>query len=315
MFAEKTSLQVESADWRSLTGQILIVDDDATFRQLLVRRASRLDLNVVEAENGPDAIALLKQSPFDVMLLDFMMPGMTGLEVLQEALTIDPDILVLIITGSGTMELAVDALRLGAFDFFTKPLESLKEFDAALNRALDHRRLQNENASLYAEIKRMAVTDPLTGLRNRRSMDRILTLEFERTKRFTHPLTLLMIDMDNLKTINDRFGHLAGDHALITVASAINQAIRKTDFASRFGGDEFLVVLPGATSEVGQAASQRIIEYVEESNSEGFLVTVSIGIAEMHPDCSTPSELLQAADAAMYRAKNQGGNGFIIQEK
>lgn len=312
MLAEKTAVQVKKSGWRPLVGHVLIVDDDENFRQLLVRRASRLDLNVVEAENGPDAIGLLRDSTFDVMLLDFMMPGMTGLEVLQEALTIDPEILVVIITGSGTMELAVDALRLGAFDFFTKPLESLKEFDAALNRALDHRRLQNENASLYAEIKRMAVTDSLTGLHNRRSMDRILAMEFERARRYNHALTLLMIDMDNLKTINDRFGHLAGDHALTTVATSIQHGIRKTDLAGRFGGDEFLVVLPGAGCEVGQAASQRIIDHIKDDNNDEFLVTVSIGIAELHPSFSTAGELLQAADGAMYRAKKSGGDAFAL---
>jgi diguanylate cyclase (GGDEF)-like protein len=311
MFVEKTSLQVEKSEWRPATGQVLIVDDDAAFRQLLIRRASRLNLTVAEAENGPAAIELLCASAFDVMLLDFIMPGMTGLEVLQEALRIDPDLLVVIITGSGTMEVAVDALRLGAFDFFTKPLESLKEFDAALFRALDHRRLQNENASLYAEIKRMAVMDSLTSLRNRRSMDRILAMEFERSRRYDHPLTMLMIDMDNLKTINDRLGHLAGDHALTTVATAIQQGIRKTDFAGRFGGDEFMVVLPGASCEVGQAASQRIIDQINQVNSEDFLVTVSIGIAEIRPEFSTPSELLQVADGAMYQAKKDGGNTSV----
>lgn len=312
MHEAMTALEVDRANWRPLAGRVLVVDDDAAFRQLLVRRASRLDLEVAEAENGPQAMDQLSETSFDVMLLDFMMPGMSGLEVLQESLVIDPDLLVVIITGSGTMQLAVDALRLGAFDFFTKPMESLKEFDAALFRALDHRRLQNENAALYTEIKRMAVTDSLTGLSNRRSVDRRLSIEFERSRRRNHTLTLLMIDMDDLKAINDRFGHLAGDNALAVVGTAIEAAIRKTDFAGRFGGDEFLVVLPGASFQVGRAAAQRIIDQIKLDNSEDFPISVSIGIAETNAHCPTSIDLLQAADKALYEVKKAGGNGYAM---
>jgi len=316
--------EFEAATWRSpilvedkvdksnSKERILIADDDRDFRQILVRRAERMGLSVIEAEDGQQAIDALRQGSFDVVLADLYMPKHNGLEVAQVAHEVDPDLQTIILTGGATVETAVEALRVGVYDYLTKPLESLAELDLSLNRALERRRLVRENERLFTEVQRLAVTDPLTGLYNRHKLDEGLAIEVERARRYDRPLSLIMIDLDGLKAINDKYGHPAGDKVLKLVSEAIRSQIRTVDLPARIGGDEFLILLPEADLDAATLVAQRVCSKITSTSFKGELLSVSAGVAQWSPTHSTAESFLEAVDQAMYQAKWAGGRRIFV---
>jgi len=296
-------------------GRVLIVDDDDAFRRLLIRRATRMGLSVADADDGAKAIALLHAVAFDVVVADLYMPEQDGLQVIKAAHERDPNIQTIILTASATVETAVQALRNGAFDYLTKPLSSLADFELVLTRALELRRLRCENACLFEEVRRLAVTDPLTGLYNRRKLEQTLSIEMERAERYNRPLSLLMLDVDNMKAINDEYGHPAGDDVLLIVAETIRKHVRRVDVPSRYGGDEFIVVLPEADWKEAQAVAQRIVENISATAYRGCQLSISVGVVPWQPGLNTEKVFIEQVDQAMYEAKNAGGARVYVKQK
>ena len=284
-------------------GRILIADDDTDFRSVLVRRARRMGLEVVEASDGPEARGLLEGQSYDALVVDLYMPGATGLEVVEHAQRLDPNIQAIILTASASVETAVEALRAGVYDYMTKPFESMAAFELALTRALEHRRLIEENARLFAEVQRLAVTDPVTGLFNRHKLTEFLELEVERARRYGRPLSLIMLDLDDMKKINDTFGHPVGDEALRRVAAAIRSQVRRVDLPTRYGGDEFMIVLPEARADEAQAISMRIGIEIEKGSFDGVMLSASAGVSEWKPGFTTVEEFVRDVDQSLYRDK------------
>ena len=284
-------------------GRILIADDDSDFRSVLVRRARRMGLEVVEAGDGPEAHAALESQPFDALVCDLYMPGATGLEVVERARQLDSNVQAIILTASASVETAVEALRAGVYDYMTKPFESMAAFELALTRALEHRRLIEENARLFAEVQRLAVTDPVTGLFNRHKLNEFLDLEVERARRYGRPLSLIMLDLDDMKKINDTFGHPVGDEALRRVAQAIRSQVRRVDLPTRYGGDEFMIVLPEASSGEAQAIWNRIEVEIRGASFDGVRLSASAGVTEWQPGFATVEEFVRAVDQSLYRDK------------
>ena len=293
-------------------GTILIAEDDPDYRQILSRRASRMGLDVHQAANGQEAIDAVNEREFDALVLDLYMPERTGLEVIDAARKIDPDIQALILTGSASVETAVEALRAGVYDYLTKPLESMTSFELALSRALERRYLVKENKRLFEEIQRLAVTDALTGLYNRHKLQDSLETEVERAKRYSRPLSIIMIDMDKLKALNDTFGHAAGDVALKLVAKSIQRSIRKVDLGTRFGGDEFIILLPEADRDEAAAVAKRIREAISTIEFESGKLSVSMGVVQWHVGFDTSKDFVHAADDAMYLAKRSEGERIHV---
>lgn len=293
-------------------GTILIAEDDPDYLQLLSRRASRMGLEVHQAADGQQAMDAVKEQEFDALVLDLYMPEHTGLEVIDAARKIDPDIQALILTGSASVETAVEALRAGVYDYLTKPLESMTSFELALSRALERRYLVKENKHLFEEIQRLAVTDSLTGLYNRHKLQDSLDTEVERAKRYSRPLSIIMIDMDELKVINDTFGHAAGDEALKLVAKSIQRSIRKVDLGTRFGGDEFIVLLPEADCEEAVSVAKRIREAISAVEFDSGKLSVSMGVVQWHSGFDTHKDFVSAVDEAMYLAKRSEGERLHV---
>lgn len=293
---------------RKQVGTVLIAEDDPDFRRLLARRASRMGLQVIEAADGREAIDALQKHDFDALIIDLYMPEHNGLEVVEAARKRDPDIQALVLTGSASVETAVEALRAGVYDYLTKPFDSMATFELALTRALERRYLLSENKRLFEEVQRLAVTDPLTGLYNRHKLQETLAMEIERAHRYRRPLSMIMIDMDELKAINDKHGHQAGDAALQLVGQAIRRCVRKVDVPTRYGGDEFLIVLPEADEKEAAKVARRVLDEIGKQPFDRGSLSVSIGVAQWRQDYATPEAFIQAADVAMYAAKRAGGD-------
>lgn len=267
-----------------------------------------MGLDIAEARDGSVAMEMLGEHPFDVLILDLYMPGNTGLEVFEAARRLDPEVQALVMTGNASVETAVEALRAGAYDYLMKPLESLAVFELALTRALEHRHLIRENERLFSEVQRLAVTDPLTGLFNRHKLNESLNVEVERGQRYQRPLSAIMIDLDDLKGINDHFGHPVGDEVLVSVADRIERQIRRIDIATRYGGDEFLVLLPEADQATAERVADRIAQEIADiPDKGGAVVSASIGVAQLTEKTKSPEGFLRQVDQALYEAKRAGG--------
>lgn len=291
------------ANSETRTVRILLVDDDSTFRFLLARRLERMGLSFKEAENGEKAIELLNEAKFDLVITDIYMPKKDGFEVIHVARNLYPDTQFIIITASASIETAVKGLRNRVFDYLSKPIETLAIFDLTVTQALKQRQLEVENMRLFEEIKRLSITDPLTNLFNRRKLEESLGKEISRAKKLNHNLSMMIIDLDHLKTINDAFGHMAGDQALVSVAKAIRGTIRKRDLAARFGGDEFAILMPKTTAEEGAEIAERIHKNLMELHGKGLDIQISIGVAEWHAGFKDQGRFFHAADRALYQSK------------
>ena len=298
----------------SQVGEVLIADDDEDFRSLLVRRARKMGWDVTEASDGTQALEMLQGKSFDVLIVDLYMPGCSGLDVVHAAHAIDKDTQAVILTASASLDSALQALRAGVYDYLTKPLDSLTIFELTVGRALERRFLIKENERLFEEVQLLAITDSLTGLYNRHKLQEVLDHEAERAQRYDRPLSAIMIDMDNMKTINDSFGHAAGDRALKTVASAIRNAVRKLDFPVRLGGDEFLILLPEADLPVAAKVARRIYALIGQESHKKIDISVSIGVGQWHPNYRSPAGFLEKVDQALYKAKQICGIKIFLLE-
>jgi two-component system cell cycle response regulator len=293
-------------------GKVLIADDDPDFRRLLVRRARKMGLYVVDVEDGDKAVEALTEGDFDVLVVDLYMPGCTGLDVIRDAQKANHDLEAIILTGSATFDTAIQALRAGVYDYLTKPLESLTVFEITLSRALERRYLIKENQRLFNEIQRLAMTDQLTGLYNRRKLMDGLEIEVQRVHRYGRPLSLIMIDLDNLKGINDTFGHAAGDAALQLIADAIQEHIRRVDLPARVGGDEFMILLPEAEIETATLVAKRVCAKITDTLFQDTKISVSVGIGQWIPEYQSAAGFLHAVDQALYQAKRAGRMRIIV---
>lgn len=288
-------------------GKALIADDEDDFRRLLVKRATTMGLTVDEVSDGTQAIEAIRQNSYDILVMDLYMPGATGLEVIREAQRIDPDTESILMTGSASLETAIEAIRAGVYDYLTKPLESLTSFELTVSRALERRHLIRENERLFKEVQRLALTDQLTGLYNRHKLKESLESEVERARRYRRPLSLIMLDLDGLKVINDTYGHSAGDAVLKQVADAIRNQTRRVDLSARIGGDEFLVLLPEAGLEVATEVAKRVRREITSVPIEEITISISIGVGQWGEEFNTPQGFLHAVDQALYQAKRSSG--------
>ena len=323
--------------------RLLVVDDIADNRTILARRLIRRGFEVVEAPGGHAALELIAKQPFDLVLLDIMMPDMGGIEVLKTIReSHSPSILpVIMVTANGQSADTVTALTLGANDYVTKPVDfpialarieaqvARKRAEEALrltNEQLEHRvetrtaELSQANAKLSSEIverrrsedqmKHMAHHDALTGLANRVLFHDRLRQAMSEAEASGRAVAVLCLDLDRFKEVNDTLGHPAGDKLLRAVAQRLLTAVRAEDTVARLSGDEFAIVQPGPTTPESTAAlGQRLLELFHkpfELGAEVFRSGVSIGAALFPHDASTADDLLKAADIALYHAKSEG---------
>jgi diguanylate cyclase (GGDEF)-like protein len=217
------------------------------------------------------------------------------------------------LTGWGDGRVAAEAMHSGAYDYFPKSAINSQVLAHAIHQAIEKYQWGKEEQRLRAELQRLAITDELTAVYNRRYLTQTLDRECSRARRYRRTLACLMIDLDDFKKYNDTHGHLVGDVALKQVAATISQCVRESDIVVRFGGEEFVVIMPEARGDASLLAAERIRAAIA-SQAVGFgedaiPMTVSIGVCTADDDHEIePDAVLACADAALREAKNQGKN-------
>ncbi len=292
----------------SATPKILVVDDDSLIRQLLSALLAPFGDVVVET-SGAEALQQIEQIKPDLIVLDVQMPGMDGYEVckrLKENET-TASIPVVFLTASSSNEDEERGLEIGATDFIRKPISP----QIVRTRVSNILNLQ----SATRQLELLASTDPLTGAYNRRHFMETGNSELLRSKRYNHAFSVLMLDIDHFKSVNDKYGHNIGDEALIQTVRVIEETLRGEDTLGRLGGEEFAVLLPETdVSQAGLLADRirvAIDKIVIETDTYALTFTMSIGATELREDDKHLDDLLKRADEALYQAKDRGRNRVI----
>lgn len=314
--------------------RVLLADDDPATLALLQSYLQDAEYEILVARNGREALAMVQEKGPEIVLTDWSMPELDGLQVCRAIRSREgmSFVYLILVTAHGEEEDAVAAFEAGADDYVRKPFRR-KELLARVRAGARIVRLQQQletqaleasrrNAEMaisqekleraYQQLNVVAATDALTGLTNRREALARLEEYWALAARQGHALACIAIDIDHFKSFNDVYGHSVGDAVLRHVADVLQKAVRRGETLARVGGEEFLVICPGACEDTALVAAERLRVAVEASrlflDGRSFHVTVSIGVAGRTPDLPSPDHLLRAADKALYAAKDAGRN-------
>ena len=306
--------------------RILLADDEDTLRSVISQVLVADGHEVTGAASGEKALDLFRQDPYPLIITDIVMGKMSGLDLLREVKTLEPDCMVVVMTSHASLETAMTALRNGAYDYLTKPFDDIDMISAVVNRAVEKIRLASDNRRLLDDLTRkttelerlneslrdMADRDGLTGLYNHRYFRDAFDRELSRAERHGRPFSVILLDVDHFKNFNDSLGHLMGDEALKQVADILRSHCRATSVAARYGGEEFVVLVPEANKDAALILADRVrratrdAEFVGETAGVTGRITISLGVATFSEDGRDRSALLEQADRALYRAKECG---------
>jgi len=308
--------------------KLLVVEDSTTQGNETKQVLEHLGYDVRWVTAGIEALKWARQDPPDLVVLDVVMDDLDGFAVCRwlKLHSATRDIPVIMLTVRGEVEDRVHGLQIGADDYLPKPF-STRELEARIFAALRNRTTQTELAernrqleSMLHHVESLAITDPLTGIFNRRRFSDVLRREVAVTRRYKNSLSLLMLDLDHFKTVNDRFGHDAGDEVLRSVATSLTSSLREVDLAARYGGEEFAVIMPQTSKVNAATVAERIarqIAQVEHSfDGAKVVLTASIGVAEIADlQQATAENLVKSADIALYEAKRTGRNRIVLYDE
>jgi diguanylate cyclase (GGDEF)-like protein len=295
--------------------RLLIVDDKEDVREAMREYVSRCRIQCETAASAEDALILLNSIDYDVVVTDIQFPtGMGGLELTQ-VIKRDHKADVIVMTGYSSDYSYEEAVRIGASDFIIKPFRT-EELVLRIRRVLRERELTEERNRMMEKLQKLAVTDGLTMLFNSRHFYSVLELEVDRSNRYKHPLSLLLIDIDHFKDYNDSYGHLEGDKVLVRFSQLLKSCLRANDSAFRYGGEEFTVILPETSADEARTVAQRIRTAVETESftpppGRPAAVTISIGVTEYEP-MEDMTGFIRRADEAMYYSKQTGRNRVSV---
>ncbi len=297
---------------------VLIVEDDRFLRGVLEDMLAEAGYPVEAVSNGAEALRLMAQGAYRILITDWVMPGMDGLELcrLLRRKPSDRYTYILMLTAHGEKEDLIAGLEAGADEYLVKPVNPV-ELNLRLKIAQRILNLERSLRQSIEEIKQLSLKDPLTGLYNRRFLVERLPQEIKRSYRYSRPLSLVMVDIDHFKAINDTYGHPAGDAVLKVCAGCLMETVRDDlDWVVRYGGEEFVLVLPETDLDGALAAAERLRQRAAEERigAEGqqIRITASFGVASLPPQPKKEwlrmESLLECADRCLYRAKREGRN-------
>jgi len=306
----------------------LIAEDDPGTRLIIKKVVEESGYEVLEAENGIEGWRIFQKEKDDiyVAVLDWMMPEMDGLELCRRIrkASVAHYVYVLFLTAKRDIADITDGLGAGGDDYMTKPFDRA-ELVARVLVAKRFITLESKLNEVNKKLNILATTDPLTGLLNRRELFSRLEGEIYRASREKRPYSLIMADIDYFKRVNDTLGHTAGDRVLIETADRINAELRPYDIIGRYGGEEFLVGVPGADAETAKDIAERIRASISgkpfQIDGNMLDMTISLGIASAIPEGVkrstaniTLDAMIEKADSALYRAKKTGRNRVVMYE-
>jgi diguanylate cyclase (GGDEF)-like protein len=295
-----------------MTRRILLIDDDRLQFRLTQAHFKNFRGEVFDldwAETYEEGLATLLEGKHVACLLDYQLGERNGLELIHEAVEKGAHTPIIFLTAESSDRVDIQAMNAGALDYLVKGEISSRTLERSLRYAL-------KLAETLDALRRLATRDQLTGLLNRREFDRIIAEEEERSRRFGHPLSLVMIDIDRFKKVNDTHGHQAGDRVLQTVARRLSDGLRTVDRIARYGGEELALIIIQADRHAALEMAQRAVAAVSATPisigpDQALAVTISAGTAEMPHHGATGAELVAAADKALYAAKTRGRNRAV----
>ncbi|TBA89699.1 PleD family two-component system response regulator [Rhizobium ruizarguesonis] len=299
------------------TAQVLLVDGRANSQERIIK-ALKPVADVLALSDPQAALFEAAESAFDLVIVNANFDDYDPLRLCSQLRSLERTrfLPILIITEQGADEMVVRALDLGVNDYIIRPVDP----NELVARSLTQIRRKRYNDRLRASVKQtieLAVTDPLTGLYNRRYLDNHLNVLFNRSMARGRPLSVLITDIDRFKQVNDTYGHDGGDEVLREFANRVRSTIRGADLACRYGGEEFVVVMPDTSPEIAATVAERLRAAIESApfmlkhSGEALNVTASFGIASRIASVLTPDQLMKQADLALYEAKNTGRNRVV----
>ncbi|MFO8007824.1 MAG: diguanylate cyclase [Candidatus Brocadiia bacterium] len=296
------------------TVRALLVEDDQEDVLIFRRYAehiARYELDIQRVRGEEAARRQVSDGQFDVLFLDLnLRGGGHGLSLLRRLRRSQVDVPpVVVVTGSGDEGKAVEAMKTGAYDYLVKEQLSPDLLERTIRHALERRALERERTEMVEKLAELSVTDELTGIANRRSLQRKMEDEVCRSTRTGRPFSLLMVDLDHFKDVNDTHGHQAGDRVLQACARTLSRSVRNTDVVARYGGEEFCVVLTETALSGAHDAAKKLRRRIASLPEP--VPTVSIGAAAWEPGVCA-EEIVRRADKAMYRAKRAGRNQVAV---
>jgi len=318
--------------------RVLYVEDNAEAREAVSELLLHFFDEVILAEDGQDGLEKFRNTHFDMVISDIKMPKMDGIEMMKIIRQEKPEVAIVIATAHQESEYLLECIRCSVDGYLLKPIDidQLEEailkvsnqiycdrasqvYEENLQKQVQERTRELELA--HKELMEMVNRDPMTGLYNRRYFNEISNILFQIAKRENTALSALMIDIDRFKLINDEHGHLVGDIVLKKIASVMLEMTRKSDIVVRFGGEEFVILLPSTDVKGALLTAQKIREEIEsivlkDENTKEIRFTVSIGVSTC--DCQNDiniEELVHRIDVAMYDAKRSGRNKVAVYTK
>ncbi|MBW9053230.1 PleD family two-component system response regulator [Rhizobium mesosinicum] len=298
-------------------GQVLLVDSRANSQERIIKTLKPV-ADVVAISDPQAALFEAAESAFELVIVNANFDEYDPLRLCSQFRSLERTrfLPILIVTEQGADEMVIRALDLGVNDYIVRPVDP----NELVARSLTQIRRKRYNDRLRASVKQtieLAVTDPLTGLNNRRYLDNHLNVLFNRSMARGRPLSVLITDIDRFKQVNDTYGHDGGDQVLKEFANRVRSTVRGADLACRYGGEEFVVVMPDTSPEIAAAVAERLRAAIEstpfllKSSGETLNITASFGISSRIASVITPDQLMKQADLALYKAKNTGRNRVV----
>ncbi len=295
---------------------IMVIDDEKGILEFMKTALQNHGHKVTVCTYAELAIEKIKNVVYDLIITDLKMPKIPGVEFVSKAKEISPRTDIVVMTGFPSVETAVECMKNGATDYLAKPLD-LEYLNIIVDRSLYKRTLEKRAAEreYFEQISRV---DGLTGLYNHKFFHELLSAEIARADRYKYNFSLIMIDIDDFKEVNDNYGHQRGDTILKDIASIFKSLVRKTDSAVRYGGEEFAIILSQTAKRHGQVFADRVVKSIATSklkgNSHNKTITVSAGLAGYPDDANSQELLIQKADEALYQAKKMGKNALCVYD-